>query len=148
MIPKLLGSLVLCEISLREKSSFLKKVKPRKPLYSCSRIRVGEGSPKKKEIKKKGTSVKKPSRNYEQKRVGRVMQKSLKNHPKVNQTWSQKPLKKHPKMDVKFERKTGFTHIPCFAPQVIFFKKITSRKTTRRGTSERDPRRTPTRPGA
>ena len=31
---------------VREKTSCLKKVKPRRPLYSCSRIRVGEGSPK------------------------------------------------------------------------------------------------------
>ena len=36
----------------REKSTFLKRVNPRKPLYSCSRIGVGEGSPKMKEIKK------------------------------------------------------------------------------------------------
>ena len=33
-------------VSSEKKMSFLKNVKPRKPLYSCSRMRVGEGAPK------------------------------------------------------------------------------------------------------
>ena len=38
-------------INFLKASSFLKKVNVRKQHDSCSRIRVGEGSPKKKEIK-------------------------------------------------------------------------------------------------
>ena len=43
---------MMFERSLREKTRSLKKVSTRKPLYSCSRIGVAEGSPKKKKIKK------------------------------------------------------------------------------------------------
>ncbi len=45
--------LMIFGIAFHEKSSFSKKVHVRKPHDSCSRIGVREGSPKKKEIKKK-----------------------------------------------------------------------------------------------
>ena len=51
-----------------EKSSFPKKVHVRKPHDSCSRIGVREGSPKKKEIEKRGKSVKNHSKNRSRKR--------------------------------------------------------------------------------
>jgi len=60
--------LMIFGIAFHEKSSFPKKVHVRKPHDSCSRIGVREGSPKKKEIKKKGNSVKKPSKNRSRKR--------------------------------------------------------------------------------
>jgi len=49
---KLSYILILSEEGLHEKTYFSKKVNVRKPHESCSRIRVGEGSPKKKEIEK------------------------------------------------------------------------------------------------
>ena len=44
--------LMVFGIAFHDKSSFPKKVHVRKPHDSCSRMRVREGSPKKKEIKK------------------------------------------------------------------------------------------------
>ena len=43
-------------MKINEKSIFLERVNPRRPLYSCSKIGVGEGSPKMKEIKKRETT--------------------------------------------------------------------------------------------
>ena len=45
-MQRMYTSLMCFEHGVGEKTSFLKKVKARRPLYSCSRIRVGEGSPK------------------------------------------------------------------------------------------------------
>ena len=56
------------EICFREKSSFSKKVNVLKAYESSIRIRVREGSPKNKEIKKRGKSVKKLSKNRSRKR--------------------------------------------------------------------------------
>ena len=50
---------MISRIAFHEKSSFPKKVHVRKPHDSCSRIGVREGSPKKKEIEKRGHYVKK-----------------------------------------------------------------------------------------
>ena len=55
-VQNLMRNLMFFEHRFREKSSFPKRVYPRKPLYSCSRIGVREGSPKKKDIKKRGKS--------------------------------------------------------------------------------------------
>jgi len=44
--------LILSKEGVREKTYFPKKVNVRKPLAGCSRMRVGEGSAKKKEIEK------------------------------------------------------------------------------------------------
>ena len=41
---------ILSEEGVHEKTYFSKKVNVRKPYESCSRMRVSEGSPKKKEI--------------------------------------------------------------------------------------------------
>ena len=55
-------------IAFREKSSFPKNVNVRKQYESSSRIDVRGGSPKKKEIEKRGISVKKPSEKGSRKR--------------------------------------------------------------------------------
>ena len=52
---KLSYILIFSEEGVHEKTFFSKKVNVRKPYESCSRIRVGEGSPKKKEIEKRRT---------------------------------------------------------------------------------------------
>ena len=45
-------------MSLCEKTRVPKKVYPRKPVFSCSRIGVQEGSPKKEETRKRGNVIK------------------------------------------------------------------------------------------
>ena len=59
MVPKLIWNLMIFENRFREKSSFPKRVYPRKPLYSCSRIGVREGSLKKEGTRKRGNYIKK-----------------------------------------------------------------------------------------
>ena len=51
--------LILSEEGVREKTYFPKKVNVRKPLAGCSRMRVGEGSAKKKGIEKMRKTFKK-----------------------------------------------------------------------------------------
>ena len=61
--------LMIFGIAFHENSSFSKKVHVRKAYDSCSRIGVREGSPKKKEIKKKGKNIKKIFNNRSRKRM-------------------------------------------------------------------------------
>ena len=70
------------ENRFHEKSSFPKRVYPRKPLYSCSRIGVREGSLKKKDFKKRGKSEETPSNKLEKnmsEKGCKIIEKSLKN---------------------------------------------------------------------
>ena len=53
-----------------KKTSFLKKVKTRKPLYSCSRIRVGEGSTKEERNPKKRKIHKQLSKDRSHLQIG------------------------------------------------------------------------------
>ena len=46
MVSKSIRNLIVSEVAFREKMSFLKKVDVRKPHDSCSRMRVGDSSPK------------------------------------------------------------------------------------------------------
>ena len=55
--------LILSEIRFRGKSSFPKKVNVLKPHVLRSRMRVRDGSPKNKEIEKRGNSVKNVFKN-------------------------------------------------------------------------------------
>ena len=59
-------------IAFHKKSSFPKKVHVRKPYDSCSRIGVREGSPKKKEIKKRGKIIKNIFKNRSRKRMQKL----------------------------------------------------------------------------
>ena len=61
--------LMIFGIAFHEKSSFPKKVHVRKPHDSCSRMRVREGPPKKKEIKKRGEHIKDLFKNRSRKRM-------------------------------------------------------------------------------
>ena len=70
--------LMIFGIAFHEKSSFSKKVHVRKPHDSCSRIGVREGSPKKKEIKKRGTIIKNIFKNRSRKRDGNYKENLLK----------------------------------------------------------------------
>ena len=64
-IQRMRKILIGLENWFREQQGSLKKVNPRRPLYSCSRIRVAEGSPKRKEIKQIETSEEKRSKNHQ-----------------------------------------------------------------------------------
>ena len=55
---KLIKLFILFETCVHEKSYFSKKANVRKPYESCSRIRVGEGSPKDSKIKKMRKNIK------------------------------------------------------------------------------------------
>ena len=59
---KLSYILILSEEGVHEQTYFSKKANVRKPYESCSRIRVGEGSPKKKEIEKTRKTLEKHSK--------------------------------------------------------------------------------------
>ena len=62
-------------MSLCKKTSFLKKEKPRKPLYSCSRIRVGEGLPKDEKTQNFTKSVTNMSKKTSRKSNANTMKK-------------------------------------------------------------------------
>jgi len=81
-----------------KKTGFLKRVKPRKPLYSCSRIRIAECVLKQDALDKYGKSI----QNSHKIGVKQVMQKSMKKHPQINQKVSQKPSQNQLKMNVLF----------------------------------------------
>ena len=86
MVPNLIWNLMFFENRFREKSTFLKRVNPRRPLYSCSRIGVGEGSPKTKEIKKRENSEKelpKIIKNMSQKNDWKFIEKSSEKSSKM-----------------------------------------------------------------
>ena len=74
--------LMIFGIAFHENSSFSKKVHVRKAYDSCSRIGVREGSPKNKEIKKRGKSVKKLSKNRSRKKDATIKKKRRKSDPK------------------------------------------------------------------
>ena len=100
--------LMIFGIAFHEKSSFSKKVHVRKPHDSCSRIGVREGSPKKKEIKKRGKSIKNIFKNRSRKR----MQKWRKNLQKVIKKGGKNEEKNMKKSIQKKGRKTGWPPTP------------------------------------
>ena len=67
---------ILSEEGDREKTCFSEKANVRNTLAGCSRMRVGEGSPKKKEIEKMRNILKKTWK----KGIEKVIQKTLENH--------------------------------------------------------------------
>ena len=63
MVSKSIRNLIVSEVAFHEKMSFLKKVDVRKPYDSCSRMRVGDSSPKRQEIEKNVKSGKRTLQN-------------------------------------------------------------------------------------
>ena len=89
--------LMIFGIAFHEKSSFSKKVHVRKPHDSCSRIGVREGSPKKKEIKKRGKNIKNIFKNRSRKRMQKwrkKLQKVIKKGGKNEEKTMKKSIQK------------------------------------------------------
>ena len=76
--------------------------------------------------------------------LGKIMQKTLKNHQKSDQKWSQKPLKNHPKIDVEKNMIFGLIFPICFDFAGVPFsrnlpsvRKVNCRKTNKRKKNKR-----------
>ena len=85
-------------MSLRPKTSFPEKVYPRKPLFSCSRIGVQEGSPKKNDFEKE-KNLKKHLPKHLKNTCRKSDVKIIEKHSKIIQKWGQHPLKNNPKIN-------------------------------------------------
>ena len=86
------------EIYLHKITGFDKRASARKPLYSCSRIRVVDVHWNRGQSKNQV----KPVQNASKICVGKVMHKSMKIHPKLNPKREQKPFKNQSKISVFF----------------------------------------------
>ena len=94
---------VCFESRFSEKVKCLKKPKPRRPLYSCSRIRVGEGSPH-----EEGTSTFRSILNKSFKITSRKNDAKIwRNTGQINVKRSQYPSKTHPRINHIWKLVTG-----------------------------------------